>query len=162
MLVNSGTPASPEPRDVRRFLRGLLSDPRVVELPRALWLPILYGFILPFRPGKVAKKYRKIWTSQGSPLVAHSNKLRAELATVLAQRTLAPFSVEVAYLYARPSVNEALAKLRDSGAIGARDRVLLLLTGAGIKSFEQVPVSLPRVDLGNPAASMPAAPRALP
>jgi ferrochelatase len=116
MLVNSGTPATPEPRDVRRFLRGLLSDPRVVELPRVLWLHILHGFILPFRPGKVAQKYRKIWTSQGSPLTAHSNKLRAELSTVLAQRTLAPLSVEVAYLYARPSVSEALAKLRDSGA----------------------------------------------
>ena len=57
LLVNSGTPATPEPRDVRAFLKGLLSDPRVVELPRALWLPILYGFILPFRPRKVAVKY---------------------------------------------------------------------------------------------------------
>jgi ferrochelatase len=115
LLVNSGTPATPEPRDVRRFLRGLLSDPRVVELPRALWWPILYGFILPFRPARVARKYRKIWTPQGSPLVMHSNKLRAELSTTLAQRTLAPLSVEVAYLYAKPTVSAALTKLRDAG-----------------------------------------------
>lgn len=116
LLVNSGTPATPHPRDVRRFLRGLLSDPRVVELPRALWYPILYGFILPFRPRRVALKYRRIWTSQGSPLTVNSNRLRAELSTTLAQRTLAPLSVEVAYLYAKPTLREALIRLRDSGA----------------------------------------------
>jgi len=116
LLVNSGTPATPEPRDVRAFLRGLLSDPRVVELPRALWYPILYGFILPFRPRKVAVKYRKIWTPQGSPLVAFSNRLRADLATTLAQRILAPLSVELAMLYSKPTVKEGLDKLRASGA----------------------------------------------
>jgi ferrochelatase len=116
LLVNSGTPASPEPRDVRRFLRGLLSDPRVVELPRALWWPILYGLVLPFRPARVARKYRKIWTSQGSPLVVFSNRLRSDLSTTLAQRILAPLSVEVAMLYARPTVSEALGALRESGA----------------------------------------------
>ncbi len=116
LLVNSGTPASPEPRDVRRFLRRLLSDPRVVEIPRALWLPILYGFILPLRPRRVAVKYRKVWTAQGSPLVVFSNRLRADLATTLAQRMLAPLTVELAMLYAKPTVSEALEKLRASGA----------------------------------------------
>lgn len=116
LLVNSGTPASPRPADVRRFLRGLLSDPRVVELPRALWWPILYGLILPFRPGRVARKYRKIWTPEGSPLVVFSNRLRSDLATTLAQRILAPLSVEFAMLYAQPTVSEALGRLRESGA----------------------------------------------
>src|SRR5689334_24894504 len=116
LLVNSGTPAAPEPRAVRHFLKGLLSDPRVVELPRALWLPILYGFILPFRPGPVSRKYRKIWTAQGSPLVVHSNRLRADLATTLAQRILAPLTVEFCMLYAKPTVSEAMQKLRASGA----------------------------------------------
>ena len=68
LLVNSGTPTSPEARDVREFLRRFLGDRRVVEIPRALWLPILYGFILPFRPARSARKYRKIWTKDGSPL----------------------------------------------------------------------------------------------
>ncbi len=116
LLVNSGTPATPEPRDVRAFLKGLLSDPRVVELPRALWLPILYGCILPFRPRRVAQKYRKIWTAQGSPLVVHSNQLRTDLATKLAQRILAPLTVEFCMLYAKPSVSEAMQKLRAAGA----------------------------------------------
>lgn len=60
LLVNLGTPDAPTPSAVRRFLREFLSDPRVVEIPRVAWLPILYFFILPFRPAKVARKYAKI------------------------------------------------------------------------------------------------------
>jgi ferrochelatase len=122
LLVNSGTPDSARPRDVRRFLAGLLSDPRVVELPRVLWLPILYAAILPLRPRLMSRKYQKIWTAQGSPLVALSSRLRAELSTTLAQRILAPLSVELGMLYARPTVSEALGKLRESGA----QRILVL------------------------------------
>ena len=68
LLVNSGTPAAAEPRAVRRFLARMLSDPRIVEMPRALWLPILHGFILPLRPRRIARKYRAIWSQSGSPL----------------------------------------------------------------------------------------------
>jgi protoporphyrin/coproporphyrin ferrochelatase len=116
LLVNSGTPASPAPRDIRAFLKGLLSDPRVVELPRTLWLPILYGFILPFRPSRLVHKYRKIWTPQGSPLTAYSTQLRDELKRTLAQRMLETISIEVGMLYSPPSVPAALQRLRDSGA----------------------------------------------
>src|SRR5262245_34269788 len=116
LLVNSGTPAAPEPRAVRHFLRGLLGDPRVVELPRALWLPILYGFILPFRPGRIAHKYRSIWTPDGSPLVAISSKLRTELTRALAQQVSARLSIEMGMLYSPPSVADALARLREDGA----------------------------------------------
>src|SRR5688572_17483114 len=94
LLVNSGTPASLSARDVRSFLKGLLSDPRVIELPRALWLPILHGFILPFRPARVVEKYRKIWTPDGSPLTAFSAALCRALKPVLA-----PISVEIGMLY---------------------------------------------------------------
>lgn len=116
LLVNSGTPVSPRPADVRRFLAGLLSDRRVVEVPRLVWNPILYGLILPLRPSKVAPKYERIWTANGSPLVVLSNQLREELRGTLAQRVLAPLSVELAMLYSPPSVSEALGRLRDSGA----------------------------------------------
>ncbi|MBS0421449.1 MAG: ferrochelatase [Proteobacteria bacterium] len=117
LLVNSGTPASPAPKDVRKFLAGLLGDPRVVELPRALWLPILHGLILPFRPHRSARKYRKIWSKEGSPLLVLSEKLRAELIGTLAQRMLAPLSIELAMMYGGdPSVPQALTRLRESGA----------------------------------------------
>lgn len=122
LVVNFGTPDSPTPRDVRRFLARMLSDPRVVELPRALWLPILYGFILPLRPAKVAPKYRKIWSAAGSPLREQSDQLRSALASTLAQRMMAPFSLEFAMLYGTPSVAQSLQRLRDSGA----HRVMIL------------------------------------
>jgi ferrochelatase len=117
LLVNSGTPASPAPKDVRKFLAGLLGDPRVVELPRALWLPILYGLILPFRPRRSARKYRKIWARAGSPLLTLSEQLRSELIGTLAQRMLAPLSIELGMMYGGdPTVPQALTKLRESGA----------------------------------------------
>ena len=116
LLVNSGTPDAPEPRAVRRFLKRMLSDPRIVEMPRALWLPILHGFILPLRPRRVAHKYRAIWSQSGSPLRELSERLRAQLTSTLAQRMLAPFSVELGMLYGEPGVPQALTRLRESGA----------------------------------------------
>ncbi|HTT01226.1 MAG TPA: ferrochelatase [Steroidobacteraceae bacterium] len=116
LLVNSGTPASPSVRDVRRFLASFLGDPRVVELPKALWWPILHGLILRSRPRLSARKYRRIWTPEGSPLAILSEQLRSKLTGTLAQRVLAPFSLELGMLYSRPSVGEALERLRESGA----------------------------------------------
>ena len=76
LLVNSGTPASLATRDVRAFLAGLLGDPRVVEIPRLLWWPILHGIILRVRPRASARKYAAIWTPAGSPLAVESEALR--------------------------------------------------------------------------------------
>ena len=116
LLVNTGTPDSLTVRDVRRFLARFLSDPRVIELPRALWLPILHGVVLRTRPRRVAAKYRKIWTAEGSPLLELSQQLRTILAGTLAQRVLAPFSVELGMLYSRPTIGDALERLRETGA----------------------------------------------
>ncbi len=116
LLVNSGTPQSAEPRDVRRFLARMLSDPRIVEFPRILWMPILHGLILPLRPRRSARKYRRIWSSAGSPLLDLSERLRSELVATLAQRMLAPLSVELGMLYGGPTVPEALSRLRACGA----------------------------------------------
>jgi ferrochelatase len=122
LLVNSGTPEAPEPRAVRAFLARFLADRRVVELPRALWLPVLYGLILPLRPRRIAAKYRQIWSASGSPLRELSERLRAELTGVLAQRVLAPLSVELGMLYSAPELKDALERLRDGGA----QRILVL------------------------------------
>jgi len=116
LLVNSGSPDSLAIADVRDFLRQLLSDPRVIETPRALWLPILHGAILPTRPRSIVRKYRKIWTPYGSPLLLHSRELQVSLSRELALHTLtAPFRVEIAMLYSQPSVKEAIARLCDTG-----------------------------------------------
>jgi len=147
LLVNSGTPEAPEPAAVRAFLARFLADPRVVELPRALWLPLLYGVVLPFRPARVARKYRRIWSDSGSPLRALTLGLSAGLAGVLAQRILAPLQVEVGMLYSAPDVQAALARLRAGGA----QRLLVLplfpqycgaTSGA---AFDQVSAALRRL-----------------
>ena len=70
LLVNLGTPDSPEPGAVRRYLGQFLSDRRVVEIPPLLWQPILRGIILTTRPKKSAHAYRQVWTEEGSPLAA--------------------------------------------------------------------------------------------
>ena len=74
LLVNLGTPDEPTPAALRRYLREFLSDPRVVEIPRALWWLILHGVILRVRPAKSAAKYASVWTADGSPLAAWTAK----------------------------------------------------------------------------------------
>ena len=115
LLVNSGTPVAARTRAVRAFLARFLADPRVVQLPRALWLPLLYGLILPWRPRRMAHKYRRIWSAAGSPLRELSERLRAELANALSQRMLAPLSVELGMLYSPPELGAALERLRAGG-----------------------------------------------
>ena len=68
ILMNVGTPDSPEPKDVRRFLKEFLSDPRVLDInPIGRWL-LLNLIILPFRPKQSGEAYEEIWTDEGSPI----------------------------------------------------------------------------------------------
>src|SRR5258705_4851325 len=122
LLVISGPRQAADAGAVRACRARFLAAPRVVELPRALWLPLLYGVILPWRPRRVARKYRLIWTACGSPLRDLSERLRAELAGSLPQRMLAPLSGELGMLYSAPEVGGGLPRLRDSG----RQRILVL------------------------------------
>src|SRR5690349_17684936 len=116
LLVNSGTPASTSTRDVRAFLAGLLGDPRVVELPRVFWWPILHGIILRTRPRASAKKYAAIWTPQGSPLAIESEALRRGLEASLQG---AGIPVALAMLYTGgATVPAAIDALRKAGAEG--------------------------------------------
>jgi ferrochelatase len=106
LLVNLGTPSAPTPEAVRAYLAEFLSDPRVVKLPRALWLPILHGIVLRARPARSAEKYAAIWSGQGSPLAFHTRRqteaLRASLPDV---------KVEYAMRYGEPTIAAALRKL---------------------------------------------------
>jgi ferrochelatase len=129
LLVNTGTPAEPRSGAVRRFLAHFLSDPRVVELPRALWLPLLYGLVLPLRAPRSAHRYRLIWQSEGSPLRVHSAALRSALERALpeddwsgAAPSAAQPRIDLAFLYSEPSVGRVLEVLR-----GAQIRRLLVL-----------------------------------
>jgi ferrochelatase len=117
LLVNLGTPAAPTPRAVRRYLGEFLSDPRVVQLPRWLWLPLLHGVILPLRAKRVAAKYASIWLDGGSPLAVYTR----DLARAVQQR-LPGVAVADAMRYGAPVIADAIAQLRATGAT----RVLVL------------------------------------
>jgi len=118
LLVNLGSPASPTPGDVRRYLRQFLSDRRVVDLPRILWLPILYLVVLPIRARKSAHAYATIWTREGSPLVAISARQAAKLQARLGGGV----PVELAMRYGEPSIRSGLRALRARGC----ERIVLL------------------------------------
>jgi protoporphyrin/coproporphyrin ferrochelatase len=86
VLVNLGTPEAPTPAAVRRYLAEFLGDPRVVEIPRALWMLILHGIILRVRPKKSAAKYATIWEDAGSPLMVHTLAQTSALEDIMRQR----------------------------------------------------------------------------
>ncbi len=128
LLVNLGTPDAATASAVRRYLAEFLSDPRVVEIPRVLWLLILHGVILRVRPAKSAAKYALVWTRDGSPLLVHSQKQRSLLQGLVGQRMKAQglpadfVAVELAMRYGNPSVTAALDKLAAAGC----DRVVVV------------------------------------
>ena len=122
VLVNLGTPDAPTRSAVRRYLKEFLSDPRVVEIPRAVWWCILNLIILPFRSGQSAKKYATIWTREGSPLKVHTQQQAQALFGALAERGHDGVTVAMAMRYGSPSLPEVLAKLKADGC----ERVAIL------------------------------------
>ncbi|MDH3786828.1 MAG: ferrochelatase, partial [Acidobacteriota bacterium] len=111
LLVNLGTPDSPAPGDVRRYLREFLSDPRVLDMNSfGRWL-LLNLVILPRRPRESGKAYEQIWTEEGSPLLIHTEALTRKV------QALAPEDVHVdfAMRYGNPSIADVLARFRDRG-----------------------------------------------
>jgi ferrochelatase len=91
---------------VRRYLAEFLSDPRVVQLPRFVWLPILHGIILRTRPAKSAKKYASVWMPEGSPLAVHTIRQAQLLRSAVPE-----LQVEYAMRYGSPSIADGLQKL---------------------------------------------------
>src|SRR6476661_5220050 len=104
LLCNLGTPDAPTPAAVRRYLAEFLGDRRVVEIPRAVWLPLLYGVILPFRSSKSAAKYASIWTPDGSPLKIWTEKQAKLLQGSLWEHGGHSVKVRYAMRYGHPSI----------------------------------------------------------
>ena len=119
VYCNLGTPQAPTAPALRRYLAEFLSDPRVVEIPRFLWLMILHGIILRVRPAKSAHKYASIWTTEGSPL-----KVWTEKQSLALQQLFDPHKVVVRYAmrYGSPAVPQVLDELKAQGVT----RVLVL------------------------------------
>ena len=122
LLTNLGTPMAPTPKALRRYLGEFLWDRRVIELPRPLWWLILNAVILRIRPRRSAAAYRRIWTSQGSPLLTISQLQAAGVADRLRQQLDDTVMVALGMRYGEPSIESAYAQLQSAGC----DRVLVL------------------------------------
>lgn len=104
LLVNTGSPAAPTADAVAGYLEEFLSDRHIVDLPRAVWLPILRHIVIPKRKALSAKRYQEIWTPEGSPLLVHTKNLARKLQDALGQE----FSVFYAMRYGKPSIEKTL------------------------------------------------------
>jgi ferrochelatase len=116
LVVNLGTPDSPSYFAVMRYLRDFLGDRRVIDTSRAIWLPILYGFVLPFRPIRTLRKYRKIWMQGGSPLAVYSKRLASKIDDRLRAALGDRVRVALGMTYGNPSIAGAIASLAGQNA----------------------------------------------
>lgn len=121
LLVNLGTPEAPTAQALRPYLKEFLSDPRVIEIPRIAWWPILNGIILNTRPKKSAEKYASIWMPEGSPLKVHTERQATLLQGYLGEKARG-IVVDYAMRYGKPSIPDVLRKLRQQNC----QRILLL------------------------------------
>lgn len=121
LLINLGTPDAPTAPALRRYLKQFLSDRRVVEIPRAIWWPILNGIILNTRPRKSAEKYAQVWTNEGSPLLVHTQRQTRMLKGFLGVRGV-QVEVEFGMRYGNPSVASAIEVLKTRNC----DRILVI------------------------------------
>ena len=119
LYCNLGTPDAPTASALRRYLAEFLSDARVVEIPRLLWLAILHGIILRVRPAKSAHKYASIWTSEGSPLKVWTQR---QAQALQAKFDAAHVQVRFAMRYGSDAIPQVLDELKAQGV----NRVLVL------------------------------------
>jgi ferrochelatase len=154
LLLNLGTPDSPSVRDVRRYLREFLSDPRVIDIPALpRWL-LVNLVIAPFRPRRSAEAYRKIWSAEGSPLLLNGLALRDGVGAVLGNDHV----VTLGMRYGRPSIRDALDRLLASDV----DRIVALplfpqwaesSTGSAVARLEE---EIDRLPHAPPVETLPA------
>ena len=116
LLVNLGSPDAPTPSAVRRYLAEFLWDPRVVEFPRLPWWLILHGIILRLRPRRSARAYKKVWSMEGSPLIAISKLQAQAIEKKIQERFRGNVLVDLAMRYGNPSIKSGLEALRLAGA----------------------------------------------
>ncbi len=111
LVVNLGSPLSTKTSDVRAYLKQFLWDQRVVNLPRSLWWLILHGVVLPFRPRKSARAYKKIWHKKGSPLIFLTKALTKK-TTIAINKTNKNILIDYAMRYGEPSILKKLLQFK--------------------------------------------------
>ena len=113
LITNLGTPDSPTKKDLKKYLNQFLMDKRVVDISRLLWVPLLKLIILNVRPKKSAKLYKSIWTKDGSPLLATSNKILKNLKNEF--KNYENMNFDLGMRYGNPSIEDALKSFREKG-----------------------------------------------
>jgi protoporphyrin/coproporphyrin ferrochelatase len=108
LLINLGTPDSPSVGNVRSYLSQFLNDPRVIDIPWIARKLLVNGIIVPFRSSKSSKIYKKLWTSEGSPLLIHSQRAAHRLQQALGSEG----EVHLAMRYKNPSIPDVLAQMK--------------------------------------------------
>ena len=111
LLINLGTPDSPNTKDVRKYLREFLMDWRVIDIaPVARWF-LINCIIAPFRAPKSAEIYKELWTKEGSPLLYIGQKLTKKVQAILGDDYLVSFGMR----YQNPSLEKSLEPLKNKG-----------------------------------------------
>ncbi|MBI9057529.1 MAG: ferrochelatase [Labilibaculum sp.] len=108
LLLNLGTPKSPNVSDVRTYLFEFLNDPRVIDIPWLLRKILVNLIIVPFRAKGSSKIYKQVWTKEGSPLMIYAEKVQKLLQEKLDDN----YTVEMAMRYQQPSMKSVLAKIQ--------------------------------------------------
>src|SRR5258708_9019584 len=122
LLVNLGMQDSRTYFAVQRYLGQFLSDRRVIDASRLIWLPLLYGVVLPLRPLRTARNYRKIWMTEGSPLAVYSRRLTAKINAILPAAFKDQVRIELAMTYGNPGIERAMRSFAETGV----DKLLVL------------------------------------
>jgi ferrochelatase len=115
LLINLGTPDDHSPAAIRRYLREFLSDRRVVDLPRALWWPVLNAFILPLRPRRLSHAYESVWQPEGAPLLVYSQRVADRLQEALSEAAGKAVPVRLAMRYGNPSIPDVMQRMESEG-----------------------------------------------
>jgi ferrochelatase len=110
LLINIGTPSDLTVKSVRRYLRQFLSDPRVLTMPSVVRFFLVNFVIVPFRAPKSLEAYRAVWTKDGSPLMALSQKLQAKVQSIFQSDV-----VRIAMRYEEPSIEQVMVDMREQG-----------------------------------------------
>jgi len=115
LVTNLGTPEAPTKQALRPYLKEFLSDPRVVDVPKAIWWFVLNGIILNFRPKRSAEAYSTVWTDEGSPLMA----ITKAQASAIAERCKAQYGddviVDFAMRYGKPAIGATIESMLAKG-----------------------------------------------
>lgn len=111
LLINFGTPESPRKKSIYKYLRKLLNDPFVIDMPRLIRFLLVNLIIVPFRINKSTKLYQRVWTKSGSPILLHVRQLGIRLQQQLKQEG----SVYIAMHYGSPPLKEVLLSIDKAG-----------------------------------------------